>query len=125
VGVGSKAGLYIAFSYDDALIRMLAKLYTAGISVGPDEEELYVGETASDVVNVIVGNITAELAKPEEIITLSPPVLVAGARTIRGHRKTTVAVLTLSFAEGALDVEFVGPKILFDERLNYRGEIQS
>jgi CheY-specific phosphatase CheX len=121
VGVGSKAGLYIAFSYDGSLIRALTALYTAGIDVGPGEEELYARETASDVVNIIVGNITADLAKRGELITLSPPVLVVGAQTIRGHRDTTIAVLTLRFAEGALDVEFVGPKILFDEQLNYRG----
>ena len=123
VGVGSKAGIYIAFSYDDALIRALAAIYTAGLLIGPGEEELYIRETASDIVNVIVGNITAELAKRGEIITLSPPVLVGGARTIRGHRDATVAVLTLNFACGALDVEFVGPKCLFDEQLNYRGDV--
>jgi CheY-specific phosphatase CheX len=123
VGVGSKAGLYIAFSYDDALIRALAAIYTAGLPVGPGEEELYVRETASDIVNVIVGNITAELATRGEVITLSPPVLVGGARTIQGHRDATVAVLTLNFAHGALDVEFVGPKCLFDEQLNYHGGV--
>ena len=122
VAVGSKAGLYIAFSYDDALIRALAAIYTAGLTIGPGEEELYVRETASDIVNVIVGNITAELATRGGTITLSPPVFVGGARTIRGHRDATVAVLTLNFAAGALDVEFVGPKYLFDEQLNYRGD---
>jgi CheY-specific phosphatase CheX len=121
VGVSSKAGLYIAFSYDDTLIRAMTKRYTAELSIGPDEEDLYARETASDVVNVIVGNCTADLAKHGEIITLSPPVLMVGGRTIRGHRDTTIAVLTLSFAEGALDVAFVGPSIQFDDHLNYRG----
>jgi len=124
VSVGSKAGLYIAFSYDDALIRALTTIYTAGLSIKPEEQELYVRETASDVVNVIVGNITAHLAKRGEVITLSPPILVEGARTIRGHQDATVAVLTLRFGVGAIDVEFVGPKMLFDEQLNYRGGTQ-
>ncbi|HEY1752029.1 MAG TPA: chemotaxis protein CheX [Caulobacteraceae bacterium] len=121
VGVGSRAGLYIAYSYDLSLIRAMAKLYTAGLDVAADEEELYVCETASDIVNVIVGNSTAELAKRGELITLSSPVLMVGARTIQSRDGSTAAALTARFAQGALDVVFVGPKLLFDDHLNYQG----
>lgn len=121
VGVGSKAGLYIAYSYDQSLIRAMTKRYTEGLTVSPEEEELYIRETASDVVNVIVGNCTADLARRKELITLSPPVLVDGARTIQGRNETTIAALTLKFPEGELDIAFVGPRILFDEHLNYKG----
>jgi CheY-specific phosphatase CheX len=121
VGVGSRAGLYIAYSYDDSLIRAMTKRYTVGLVIPPGEEDLYAGETASDVVNVIVGNCTASLAARGELITLSPPVLMAGARTIRGRAETTIAALTLRFAAGALDVAFVGPRLLFDDHLNYQG----
>ncbi|MDP3736921.1 MAG: chemotaxis protein CheX [Hyphomonadaceae bacterium] len=121
VAVGSRAGLYIAYSYDESLIRAMARRYTEGLSISPDEEELYVRETASDVVNVIVGNCTADLARRGETVTLSPPVLMVGARTIQGRTETTIAALTLRFPEGALDVAFVGPRLLFDEQLNYKG----
>jgi CheY-specific phosphatase CheX len=120
VGVGSRAGLYIAYSYDVSLIRAMTKKYTAGLQVSPDEEELYISETASDVVNVIVGNSTADLAQRGELITLSPPVLMVGARTIRGRDESTIAALTLHFPEGALDIAFVGPRIMFDDHLNYQ-----
>jgi CheY-specific phosphatase CheX len=122
VAVGSKAGVYIAYSYDNALIRAITKRYTAGLSIGPGEEELYARETASDIVNVIVGNSTADLAQRGELISLSPPVLTVGAHTIQGRRETTIAVLTLRFPEGVLDIAFVGPSTLFDERLNYLGD---
>jgi CheY-specific phosphatase CheX len=121
VAVGSRAGLYIAYSYDLSLIRAMTKLYTAGLDPAPDEEELYIRETASDIVNVIVGNSTAELAKRGELVTLSPPVLMVGARTIQSRDGSTVAALTLHFPQGALDVAFVGPKVLFDDHLNYQG----
>jgi CheY-specific phosphatase CheX len=120
VGVGSGDGLYIAYSYDEPLIRVITKRYTVGLIIPAGEEDLYARETASDVVNVIIGNCTADLAKRGELITLSPPVLMEGARTIRGRPKTTIAALTLRFPEGALDVAFVGPKLLFDDQLNYR-----
>ena len=119
VGVGTTAGLYIAYSYDEALIRSATKRHTAGISFSPDEADLYMRETALDVVNIIVGNSTSDLAQRGELISLSPPVLMAGAQTIEGRGESTIAALTLSFAEGALDVAFVGPKILFDEQLSY------
>jgi CheY-specific phosphatase CheX len=80
-------------------------------------------ETASDVVNVIVGNCTAELARRGEVVTLSPPVLALGARTIQGRRKTAIATLTLKYPQGSLDVAFVGPKLSFDDHLNYLEEV--
>ncbi|MDP3740135.1 MAG: chemotaxis protein CheX [Hyphomonadaceae bacterium] len=121
VAVGSTAGLYVAYSYDDSLIQAMTKRYTAGLSIPAGEEELYVRETASDIVNVIVGNCTADLARRGETVTLSPPVLMVGARTIQGRSETTIAALTVRFAEGALDVAFVGPRLLFDDQLNYKG----
>jgi CheY-specific phosphatase CheX len=121
VGVGSKAGLYIAYSYEDSLIKAMMKRYTDGLTISPEDEDLYVRETASDVVNVIVGNCTADLAKRGELITLSPPVLMVGARTIQARSETTIASVTLRFPEGELDIAFVGPRILFDEHLNFKG----
>jgi CheY-specific phosphatase CheX len=93
--------------------------YTAELTIAPEEEALYMRETASEVVNVIVGNCTADLASQGGLVTLSPPVLALGARTIQGRPKTAIAALTLTYPEGALDVVFVGPKLLFDDHLNY------
>jgi CheY-specific phosphatase CheX len=123
VGVGSRQGLYIAYSYDESLIRAMTARYAAELSIAPEEEELYMRETASDVVNVIVGNCTADLARRGEVVTLSPPVLALGARTIQGRPKTAIATLTLKYLEGSLDVVFVGPKLLFDDHLNYMEEV--
>ena len=122
VGVGSRTGLYIAYSYDESLIRAMTARYTAELSFPAEEEGLYMRETASDVVNVIVGNCTAELARQGEIVTLSPPVLALGARTIQGRPKTAIAALTLKYPQGSLDVAFVGPKLLFDDHLNFMEE---
>jgi CheY-specific phosphatase CheX len=123
VGVGSLAGLYIAYSYDESLICAMTKRYTAELSIAPGEEALFMRETASDIVNVIVGNCTADLARSKDVVTLSPPVLLVGARTIQGRPRTAIAALTLHFPEGALDVAFVGPRRLFDDHLNYKGGI--
>jgi CheY-specific phosphatase CheX len=125
VGVGSHAGLYIAYSYDDSLIRTMMRRYTAELTIAPEDEQLYIHETASDIVNVIIGNCTADLARRGDTISLSPPVLMVGARTIQIRTETTGAVLSLQFADGVLDLVFVGPKALFDEQLNYNSEMSS
>ena len=122
VGVGSRTGLYIAYSYDASLIQAMTKRFTAELTISPEEEGLYMRETASEVVNVIVGNCTADLARKGGLVTLSPPVLALGARTIQGRPKTAIATLTLKYPEGWLDVAFVGPKLLFDDQLNYMEE---
>ena len=122
VGVGSRTGLYIAYSYDASLIQAMTKRYTAELTISPEEEGLYMRETASEVVNVIVGNCTADLARKGGLVTLSPPVLALGARTIQGRPKTAIATLALKYPEGSLDVAFVGPKLLFDDHLNYMEE---
>jgi CheY-specific phosphatase CheX len=121
VAVGSRAGLYIAYSYDELLIRAVTERFAAGLSILPEEELLYIRETASEVVNIIVGNCTTDLARRGELVTLSPPMLLLGARTIHGRPQAAIALLTLRFPEGTLDVAFVGPKFLFDDHLNYVG----
>jgi len=123
VGVGSRMGLYIAYSYDETLLRAMTLRYVADLSISPSELDLYMRETASDVVNVIVGNCTSELARRGEVVTLSPPVLALGARTIQGRPRTAIATLTLKYLYGSLDVAFVGPKLLFDDHLNCLQEV--
>lgn len=122
VGVGSMSGLYIACSYDDALIREIMERYTSDIEIEPDEVELYVEETASDIVNVIVGNCTAEFAQRGETVLLTPPTLITGAKTIRGRPETTVFSVNLRYPAGTLSLVFVGPKLMFDETLEFTGE---
>ena len=123
VGIGSGDGVFIAYSYDESLIRLMTSRFTAELSVQPDEEALYMRETASEVVNIIVGNSTADLARRGQTVNLSPPMLAIGARIIQGRPGTANAVLNLDFDQGAMDIAFVGPKLLFDEYLNYKEEV--
>jgi hypothetical protein len=109
ISINSQEGIFIVYSFDDLLIRTMAKRYTAELSIAAEEEELYIRETASDVVNVIVGNSTADLARQGELITLWPPILMVEGHTIYGRPKSETAALTLHFPEGSLDVTSVGP----------------
>lgn len=121
VSVGPSLDLYVAYSYERPLIDRITRRYTAELEVPDDEWELYVRETALDVVNVIVGNSTAELAAAGELLTLSPPILMLGARTICGGPRSVFVVLELELDGGTLSIALVGPRHLFDDHLNYNG----
>lgn len=121
VSVGPSLDLYVAYSYARPLIDAITRRYAAELSVADDEWDLYARETALDVVNVIVGNSTAELAAAGELLTLSPPILMLGARTICGGPGSVFVVLELELDGGTLSIALVGPRHLFDDHLNYNG----
>jgi CheY-specific phosphatase CheX len=123
ISVGSETGFYIAFSYDEKLIQAVFRRYTAELSIAPEQEGFYVKETAADIINVIIGNCTADLAKQGNLIKLSPPIVMVGGGKIYGRQDATVAALTLPFDEGALDLAFVGPKQLLGLHLDFKGEL--
>ncbi len=78
VSVGSETGFYIAFSYDEPLIQAVFRRYTAELSITPEQEPFYVKETAADIINVIIGNCTADLANEGNLLKLSPPLVMMG-----------------------------------------------
>lgn len=123
VSVGSETGFYIAFSYDEPLIQSVFRRYTAELTIAPEEEGFYVKETAADIINVIIGNCTADLAQQGNLIKLSPPIVMVGGGKIHGRKDATVAALTLPFDEGALDLAFVGPKRLLGLHLDFKGDL--
>jgi hypothetical protein len=123
VSVGSETGFYIAFSYDEPLIEAVFRRYTAELSISPEQEAFYLKETAADIINVIIGNATADLASQGNLIKLSPPIVMVGGGKIYGRGDATVAALTLPFDEGALDLAFVGPKQLLGLHLEFKGNL--
>jgi len=123
VSVGSETGFYIAFSYDEPLIQAVFGRYTAELSITPEQEAFYVKETAADIINIIIGNCTADLASKGNLIKLSPPIVMVGGGKIYGRQDATVAALTLPFEEGSLDLAFVGPKRLLGLHLDFKGNL--
>jgi CheY-specific phosphatase CheX len=121
VSVGGDINMLIAFSFDSQLIEFISKSLTSDIFVDDDERDLYMRETASEVINMIIGNSTADLATGTDMITLSPPVVIAGAKSVFRARGAKFFSVNMFSAQGNLDIDFVGPQELFDEKLNYIG----
>ena len=121
VAVGPRVDLYIAYSFSAGLIGEVAARLTAGLRIREKDRARYIQESACELVNIIVGNSTAELVGKGKALHLSPPAVLVGAKLIHRYNDAIFAIVTLGFDAGDLDIAFVGPQHLFDRNLNYCG----
>ncbi len=119
VVVGGPVDMIVAFSFDGALLEQLFKIYVADLTIENHEREIYIGETAGDIINTVIGNLTADINPGGRAITFSPPVIVTGARSLLRYKEARFYTVSLETAYGALVVNIIGPKQLFDKYLNY------
>jgi len=65
VAVGGNLGLYIAFSFDEPVIRHLFNVFTEGLELDDTEEgaDSYVEETAGEILNTVIGNALADMPR--------------------------------------------------------------
>jgi CheY-specific phosphatase CheX len=118
VGIGGAVSLLIAFSFRRRLLDRMCDRYTHGIDISDHGRDFYLKETAAEIVNTIVGLCMGDFHDGTELITLSPPAIIDQARSIRRPRHAVFSCVTLKSASGSVDINFVGPRHLFDERLN-------
>ena len=111
--------VYLAFSFEQDLLERVFQVYSEDIEIEEDEVDMYLEETAGDVINIILGNATADLSNEGPAIYLSPPVIITEAKNIVRHRGAQFITTDLVTDYGNLSVYCVGPKDLFDELLNY------
>jgi CheY-specific phosphatase CheX len=122
VGTGGPVNLLIAFGFDPGLLDCLCQIATGNLEITADERELFLRETAAETVNFILGHATADLAETNNHVTLSPPVVLEGGRCIHRPKKAMFATIEMSTIHGILDIYFIGPSELFDQRLNILSE---
>ncbi len=120
MSVAGGYNMYLAFSFDEALIRSIYDVYTADVDIEPGEEEAYLEETAADIINMIIGNATADLARDNTPIKLSPPVIISQAKSVSGHKHAHFYTADVQTSAGRLAIMCIGPMELFDEQLNYK-----
>ena len=68
----------IAFNYDDLLLNEIFKRYTKNIVIEEHETQLYIDETAGDLINNIIGNILSQFGQPNIAFGISTPVIIRG-----------------------------------------------
>lgn len=120
IGMGGRVNLLIAFSFQEGLINALYQRMTADFAVEPDEVEMYRQAAAGEVVNTILGNCTIDLQKLDrQGISMTPPVILDRVKTIHRMKDAMFFTQTLNTVLGRMNISLVGPRELFDTRLNY------
>jgi CheY-specific phosphatase CheX len=118
-GLGAPVNVLVAFSFEGALVDALFEGMAGGLDLDMSEADLYRGECAAEAINMVLGLSTADLQSEEMTISLSPPVVLDNTRWIHRHRNAYFASMRLTTDRGFLDVSVVGPRELFDDRMNY------
>jgi len=120
IGMGGRVNLLIAFSFQESLIDVLYQRMTHDFEVRPDEVEMYREAAAGEVVNTILGHCTIDLQKLDRpVISLTPPVILDQAKTIRRMKNAVFYTQSLNTDSGRMNISLVGPQELFDSRLDY------
>ncbi len=119
-GFGVPVGLLVAFSFDQTLLGGILDKTTAALPIPEEERQLYLRETAAEVVNTVLGLCTADFQLRETVVSLSPPVVMEGARCIPQRGDALLASMDIHTDKGAVSINLFGPHELFDDCLNYR-----
>ncbi|MCF8482892.1 MAG: chemotaxis protein CheX [Rhodospirillum sp.] len=118
-GLGAPVNVLVAFSFEDRLVEGLFAGMARGLDLNMEDADLYKGECAAEAINMVLGLSTADLQSEDMTISLSPPVVLDNTRWIHRHRNAHFARMRLDTDHGVLDVNVVGPRELFDDRMNY------
>lgn len=120
IGMGGLVNLLIAFSFQDGLINALYQRMTEGMEVQPDEVEMYREAAAGEVVNTVLGHCTIDLQEIDDRgISMTPPVILDKAKTIRRMKNSMFYTQSMSTALGSMTISLVGPRELFETNLDY------
>lgn len=120
VGVGGPSGMLVAFSYSPELADALVQRMADALELSDDEVDAYRDASLSEIANVITGNWIADFAPPGERVSLTPPVILEGARRIHRVPDATFRSVTTVTHEGLLSIYLIGPQNMFDHFLNAR-----
>ncbi len=114
--------LLIVFSFQRPLLEHIREVVTAALNVQPEERELFLRETAAETMNFILGHATADLAEKDNDMRLSPPIVIDEEKNILRPKKAIFTSIEMATSHGILDIDFIGPSELFDQKLNILGD---
>lgn len=105
--IGGNVNMNIIFSFDEDLIETIFTVYTEEIDILPEERLESLEETAGDIINIIIGNATADLTTPGQVISISPPVVLPSAKSIIRYKNTKFHGRVLHTDHGDMSLLFM------------------
>lgn len=120
IALGGNINMLVAFGFDERLIDLIFNKMTEDFEIRDDEVRMYREAATGEAVNTILGHCTGDLADDAGmVITMTPPVVLEGVKTIRRMKDASFYTQTLESAYGQVTVNLVGPRMIFDNHLDY------
>lgn len=88
----------ITFSFDQKLIAQIFAVYSEGLSFDDNDLALHIDETAADMINIVIGNSTAELGEGGTTVHISVPIVI--------HEANAGPIGTMELLSATLFTEF-------------------
>jgi CheY-specific phosphatase CheX len=88
ISIDDKFRMNLIFTFDEKLLKYISKNYTAGMDFADEEYENVLGETAGDIINIVLGLSIGRFARTRRIFNLSTPVIVHKAARISRYKNT-------------------------------------
>jgi CheY-specific phosphatase CheX len=104
INVESSVKMFVVLSYDEPLLNEVFSRYTSGLVIEEDEKEDAIIDSAGDIINIIVGNILAEVNNTDKKITISPPIVITSAEKIACQRNSLFYRANLVTEYGIVDI---------------------
>ena len=118
VALGGALNILVVMSFELPLLFRLFSVDTADMRIKQDEQEIYIRETAVEFANIILGHSLADLEEDGLTASLSPPVVIHEPHNIHRPDNAMFARISLTTDAGAVEIDFVGSRELFDEKID-------
>ncbi|MDP2752433.1 MAG: chemotaxis protein CheX [Rhodocyclaceae bacterium] len=118
IGLGGTINLFIAFSFEENLIRTLYEKMTEGMKIAPDEVTMLKEATAGEIINTVIGHCTVDLQTlDQQGVSITPPTVLGRVKTLQRFEEAMFYTRSLITPFGRMDVDLIGPRDLFDTTL--------
>ncbi|MFW2490119.1 chemotaxis protein CheX [Clostridium chromiireducens] len=96
--------LVVGFNYDNSLIKEIFRRYTKSMDIKEEETELYIKETASDLINITVGNVLSEFGKRDIAVKISIPLIIQETELLNNFSEINDRIVKIETEFGQMRV---------------------
>ena len=96
-----------AFSYEKQLIDKLCSVFTEGLEIDAEEEDIYLEETACEIINIIIGNATSKLERPDSLLRITPPFVIKEAKNLINKKDSKFYHSIIATEQGHLNLYLI------------------
>lgn len=119
IALGGNVNFLVAFGFADSLIDLICARMTDGLGIPETDLPGFREPAIGEAVNTIIGHCTGDLEEPDgQPITMTPPVVLEGARAIRRMKDAVFYTQDFDSAQGRITVSLVSQRTPLDSNLD-------